>query len=325
MVFKDLYYIIKLSNMRGEPTMNEAVLKLKNVTKTYSGNVAVDHVNMTVRRGDIYGLIGRNGAGKTTLTRLITSLTSIDSGEIELFGETTEKGLQEARKRLGCVIECPALYPNLTAYQNLEYYQRLKGVPSKNAITKTLEIVGLTDTGKKKFKDFSLGMKQRLGIALALLNNPDFIILDEPINGLDPMGIIEMREIIKRLNEEHRITIMISSHILTELSLVATHYGIIDEGKMVKEFTHEELTEQCQRSLAVMVADTAKAASVFETVLQTTNFKIISDKEIRLYDYLDNPSEVNQQLVANGVSVLSMTEVGDNLEDYFMSLVKEGK
>ncbi|WP_291579410.1 ABC transporter ATP-binding protein [Clostridium sp. UBA6640] len=302
--------------------MNEVVLKLKNVTKSYSGKVAVDNVNMTIRRGDIYGLIGRNGAGKTTLTRLITSLTFADSGEIELFGETTESGLQEARKRLGCVIEIPALYPNLTAYQNLEYYQRLKGIPDKNAIIKTLEIVGLSDTGEKKVKNFSLGMKQRLGIALALLNNPDFIILDEPINGLDPMGIIEMREIIKRLNEEYHITIMISSHILTELSLVATHYGIIDEGRMVKEFTHEELTEQCQRSLAIMVDDTAKAASVFETVLHTKNFKVISGKEIRLYDYLDNSSEVNQQLVSSGVSVASITEVGDNLEDYFMSLVK---
>lgn len=305
--------------------MNEVVLKLKNVTKSYGGKLAVDHVNMTIRRGDIYGLIGRNGAGKTTLTRLITSLTHTDSGEIELFGETTESGLQEARKRLGCVIETPALYPNLTAYQNLEYYQRLKGIPDKHAITKTLEIVGLTDTGKKKFCNFSLGMKQRLGIALALLNNPDFIILDEPINGLDPMGIIEMREIIKRLNEEHRITIMISSHILTELSLVATHYGIIDNGRMVKELTHEELNEQCQICLAVIVDDTAKAASVFETVLHTKNFKVISDKEIRLYDYLETPSKVNQQLVSSGISVISMTEVGDSLEDYFMSLVKEGK
>lgn len=305
--------------------MNEVVLKLKNVTKSYGGKLAVDHVNMTIRRGDIYGLIGRNGAGKTTLTRLITSLTHTDSGEIELFGETTESGLQEARKRLGCVIETPALYPNLTAYQNLGYYQRLKGIPDKHAITKTLEIVGLTDTGKKKFCNFSLGMKQRLGIALALLNNPDFIILDEPINGLDPMGIIEMREIIKRLNEEHRITIMISSHILTELSLVATHYGIIDNGRMVKELTHEELNEQCQICLAVIVDDTAKAASVFETVLHTKNFKVISDKEIRLYDYLETPSKVNQQLVSSGISVISMTEVGDSLEDYFMSLVKEGK
>lgn len=305
--------------------MNEVVLKLKNITKSYGDKVAVNNINMTIRKGEIYGLIGRNGAGKTTLIRLITSLTFADSGEIELFGETTKSGLQEARKRLGCVIETPALYPNLTAYQNLEYYQRLKGIPNKQDIIKTLEIVGLTDTRNKKFKNFSLGMKQRLGIALALLNNPDFIILDEPINGLDPMGIIEMREIIKRLNEEYRITIMISSHILTELSLVATQYGVIDEGRMVKEFTHEELNAKCQRCLAFVVNDTVKTASVFETVLKTKNYKVISDKEIRLYDYLENPSKVNQELISNGIAVISSIEVGDKLEDYFRSLVMEGK
>jgi len=303
--------------------MSETVLKLTNVTKTYGNKAAVDHVNMTIKKGDIYGLIGRNGAGKTTLTRLITGLSFADKGEIQIFGETTETGLREARSRLGCIIEMPAFYPNLNARQNLEYYQRVKGIPNKQVVEETLKLVGLMDTGKKKFKNFSLGMKQRLGIALALLNSPDFIILDEPINGLDPAGIIEMREILKYLNQEKQITILISSHILTELSMVATRYGIINEGKLVKEVTHEELKEDCQRSLAIVVDDVPKATSVMETILKTSKFKVISDREIRLYDYLDNPAEVSHQLVKNDVRISSVSEIGDSLEDYFMSLIGE--
>jgi len=304
---------------------NETVLKLSRITKTYGKVVAVDDVNMTIKKGDIYGLIGKNGAGKTTLLRLVSSLAFADSGEIELFNETTEKGLQDARTRMGCVIEMPALYPNLSAVQNLEYYQRVKGIPNKSIINETLKLVGLTNTGKKKFKDFSLGMKQRLGIALALLNNPDFIILDEPTNGLDPAGIVEMREFLKKLNQERQITILVSSHLLTELSLVATRYGIIDQGKLIKELTNDELKEECKQSLVITVDDTSKATSILETVLGVKKFKVVSDSEIRIYDLIDDASEVNHQLVSNGVRVLNMAEVGDSLEDYFMSLIQEGK
>jgi len=299
---------------------DETVLKLSRITKTYGKVAAVDDVNMTIKKGDIYGLIGKNGAGKTTLLRLVASLAFPDSGEIELFGATTETGLQEARTRMGCVIEIPALYPNLTAVQNLEYYQRIKGIPDKSVIREKLELVGLMNTGKKKFKDFSLGMKQRLGIALALLSNPDFIILDEPINGLDPSGIVEMRELLKKLNTERRITILISSHLLSELSLVATRYGIIDQGKLVKELTEEELREECKQSLVITVDDISKATSVLETVLNVKDFKVFNDSEIRIYDYFDDPSEVNYQLVSNGVRVINITEIGDSLEDYFMTL-----
>ena len=301
--------------------MSEAVLEVRNITKSYNGKRVSDNIKMTIKRGDIYGLIGRNGAGKTTLTRMIASLSKPDFGEIALFGETTEKGLLEARKRMGCVIEMPALYPHLTARQNLAYYQKLKGIPEKDAVDKVLEIVGLTDTGKKKFKNFSLGMKQRLGIALALLGNPDFLILDEPTNGLDPMGIVEMREFIKRLNVDFGITILISSHLLGELSLLATRYGILEQGKMVKELTAEELVEACKESLSVVVENTAKAAQVLESYLNRTNFKIISDTEIRLYEGFENPADINYLLVQNGVRVQSIQEHGANLEDYFMELV----
>jgi len=303
---------------------NEAVLKLNRITKIYGKVKAVDDVNMTIKKGDIYGLIGKNGAGKTTLLRMVASLVFADSGEIELFGETTEAGLQEARTRMGSVIEMPALYPNLTAVQNLEYYQRIKGIPNKSIIGEKLELVGLTDTGKKKFKDFSLGMKQRLGIALALLNNPDFIILDEPINGLDPAGIVEMREFLKKLNQEQNITILISSHLLTELSLVATRYGIIDKGRLIKELTDDELKEACKQSLVVTVDDASKAVSVLETIIGIKNFKVVSASEIKIYDATCDSAEINYQLVSNGVRVLNIKEMGDSLEDYFMSLIEEG-
>lgn len=305
--------------------MNEVILKVQNLTKRYADQIAVNQISMTIQKGDIYGLIGLNGAGKTTLTRMITSLVLPDAGTIELFGKKTPKELNAMRTRIGCVIEMPVFYPNLSARQNLEYYRILRGIPEKNTIDETLALVGLGHVDKKKFKKFSLGMKQRLGLGLALLNNPDFIILDEPSNGLDPMGIIEMRETLKRLNQEKGITILISSHILQELSLIATRYGIIHEGKMIKELTNDELKETCQRCLSITVDDTAKAVSVIETVLHTTKYKVLNDKELRLYDYLDNPSEVTFQLNKNGVRISNLNEMGDNLEDYFMTQIGEDK
>jgi len=305
--------------------MNNTVLKINNLSKKYSGNYALDNVSMTIQKGDIYGLIGKNGAGKSTLQRVITALTFADSGEIELFDQTSPSGLQSARKRIAGIIESPVFYPHLNAKQNLEYYLRLNGVPDKKEIAKTLEIVGLGQVAKKKFKDFSLGMKQRLGIALCLLTNPDFLILDEPINGLDPAGIIEMRELIKKLNEEYQMTILISSHILSELYLVANRYGIIDQGKMIVEISKEELDEQCQKALAIRTNDPAKVAGIIENTLQSTNYKVISQNEIRLYDFIEEASEVNHQLVVHGASVLGISEVGDSLENYFMNLVEGGK
>lgn len=300
------------------------VLKTQNLTKRYKGQVAVDNVSLSVESGDIFGLIGQNGAGKTTLMRLIAALTTPDSGELELFCETSQTGLTAARARMGCIIEMPALYPNLTATQNLEYYRIQRGIPDKAAVQKALELVNLTGTGKKTFKNFSLGMKQRLGLALAILNHPDFIMLDEPINGLDPMGIIEMRDLMKRLNEQG-ITILISSHILSELSQVATKYAIIHQGRLVKALTQEQLREECKRALSVTVDDAAKAAVILETTLNIHNYKQISTNELRVYESLDNPSEVTFRLNQGGVRVSSLHEVGDSLEEYFTKTIKEGK
>ncbi|MCL1964889.1 MAG: ABC transporter ATP-binding protein [Firmicutes bacterium] len=297
-----------------------AVLQTKNLTKRYGGKAAVDDVSLTVEKGDIFGLIGQNGAGKTTLMRLVTSLAFPDSGSISLFGETREARLNAARARMGCVVETPALFPGLTAAQNLEYYRIQRGIPDKGAVEKALELVNLTDTGKKKFKNFSLGMKQRLGLALAILNSPDFIILDEPINGLDPLGIIEMRDLMKRLHGQG-ITILISSHILTELSQVATKYAIIHQGRLVKSLTQEQLREACRRALSVTVDDAARAAAILETALNTRQYKQVSGNELRVYAYLDDPAEVTFKLNQGGVRVSSMHEVGDSLEDYFTAII----
>ncbi len=305
--------------------MSDHVLRTQNLSKQYGGFTAVDDLSITVRSGDIYGLIGRNGAGKTTLIRMITSLTMPSGGDIALFGSSDADGLARGRRRIGCIVESPAFYPNLSAKQNLEYYRLQRGIPDKRTVDKVLSVVGLTDAGKKSFKAFSLGMKQRLGLALALLNNPDFIILDEPINGLDPMGIVEMRETLLRLNAESGITMMVSSHILSELSLIANRYGIINGGKLIRELTDDELKEQCRRSLRVVVDDAAKAAIVIEMQLHTRQYKVTSANEIRLYDYLDNAAEVTHQLYTGGIRVSTINEIGDNLEDYFISLVGEGK
>jgi ABC-2 type transport system ATP-binding protein len=299
------------------------VLKTVNLTKRYGEKTAVDSVSLTVEQGDIFGLIGQNGAGKTTLMRIVTSLSRADSGGIELFGKKDMAGLIAGRMRIGSIVEIPALYPNLTAEQNLEFYRIQRGIPDKQAARKSLELVNLTGTGKLKFKNFSLGMKQRLGLALAILSSPDFLILDEPINGLDPMGIIEVRDLIKRFNEQG-ITVLISSHILTELSQVATMYAIIHHGRLIKTITGEQLREECKRSLAVKVDDTAKAAAILETALNIKNYKQINANELRVYEMLDNSSEVTYRLVTGGVRVATIHETGDTLEEYFTKTIGGG-
>jgi len=298
-----------------------AVLKTHNLTKRYEDKVAVDNVSLTVEKGDIFGLIGQNGAGKSTFMRLVTSLSHPDGGQIELFGETEPAKLTAARTRMGAMIETPALFQDFTAVQNLEYYRIQRGIVDKSRIQKVLEIVNLTDTENKKFKNFSLGMKQRLGLAVCMLSHPDFLIFDEPTNGLDPTGIVEMRDLIKRLNNEG-ITILISSHILTELAQVANKYAIIHHGKVVKTLTQDELNEECKRALAITVDDVAKAAFILENALGITNYKQISNNEIRVYEYLDDPTELNFKLNQAEVRVASISEVGDTLEDYYTKIIE---
>ena len=302
--------------------MQEVVLQTTNLTKKYKDFVALDNANITIHKGDIYGLIGRNGAGKTTLMKTITTLTNKTGGTFSLFG--SEEELTESKRRIGCLIESPAFFGSLTAYQNLKYYAIQKGITNDKQIDKVLKAVDLFKEKDKKFKNFSLGMKQRLGIAFAILDNPDFIILDEPINGLDPIGIKEIRDTLKRLNEEEKITILISSHILSELYLIANHFCFIDKGRIIKDVSKEELDLECSKCIVIRTKDVKKATVVLEKELSTTNYKVIDNTEIRLYDYLENTAKVNKTLLNNNIEITSIYESGISLEDYFNSLIKEG-
>lgn len=304
--------------------MKKTVVSTNCLTKRYGDFYALKDVSIDIFEGDIYGLIGRNGAGKTTLMKIITTLTNKTSGEFSLF-DSNDKDLTKVKRRIGSLIENAAFFPNMSAYENLKYYALQRGIVNLEQITEAIKLVGLEDAGKKKFKNFSLGMKQRLGVALAILDNPDFIILDEPINGLDPIGISELRDTFKKLNEEKGITILISSHILSELYQVATRFCIIDKGVVIKELTKEELDFDCSKCIVLKVDNTKKAATVIESKLKTTNYKVIDKKEIRLYDYLGEPDKVNKTLLKNDVDVLNINETGISLEDYFKNIIKEGK
>ena len=279
--------------------MSSVILEAHDLTKEYRHTVALDHIDLKIEKGKIYGFIGQNGAGKTTFLRLVTGLAFPTSGTLSLWGKTVEKELQEQRKRIGCMIETPALFPTMTAYQNMEIQRIQRGIPDKAVIQKTLDMVGLKDTGKKAVRNFSLGMRQRLGIAIALLNTPEFLILDEPINGLDPAGIVEIRNLLKSLNKEYGMTILVSSHILEELYQTASEFILIDKGKIIEEISDRELNE----------------------TLHTDSFKLMPDGIIRLYDYLDDMEKVAAALSDAHILVTGLSVAGDTLEDYFLSKI----
>ena len=304
--------------------MKDIILRTNNLTKKYKDFTALNNVNITINKGDIYGLIGRNGAGKTTLMKVITTLTNKTNGEFYLF-DKDDSDLTETKRRIGCLIENPAFFENLTAYQNLKYYAIQKGIVDYSQIDKVLDLVKLSDSKNKKFKTFSLGMKQRLGIAFAMLDNPDFVILDEPINGLDPIGISELRETLKKLNEESNITMLISSHILSELYLLANRFCFIEKGKIIKELSKEELDVECSRAIVIKTNNVKETCLILEKELNTKNYKVIDKHEVRLYDYLDNSGKVNKELAKNDIDVISIYESGISLEDYFKSIVKEAE
>lgn len=304
--------------------MTDVVLNTINLSKRYKGVNVVDQVNMTVKKGDIYGFIGLNGAGKSTFIRLITGLTLPSQGGLDLFGQSDQNGLINARKRMGMLIEHPAFFPHMTARENLEVIRMQRGIPGKECIQRTLDRVGLSHTGNKKVKSFSLGMKQRLGIAIALLNDPEFLILDEPINGLDPMGVVEIRQLLKQLNEDYGTTILISSHILSEVHQLATHYGIIHHGKLIEQVSAAELEQKSQAHLLIKVNDTGKAVSVLETVLGTTEFEVLPDGMIKLYSHLDDGPFISKTLMDHNLSIEQLTPQWDTLEGYFTRIIKEG-
>lgn len=304
--------------------MKDIILRTNNLTKKYKDFTALNNANITINKGDIYGLIGRNGAGKTTLMKVITTLTNKTNGEFYLF-DKDDSDLTETKRRIGCLIENPAFFENLTAYQNLKYYAIQKGIVDYSQIDKVLDLVKLSDSKNKKFKNFSLGMKQRLGIAFAMLDNPDFVILDEPINGLDPIGISELRETLKKLNEESNITMLISSHILSELYLLANRFCFIEKGKIIKELSKEELDVECSRAIVIKTNNVKETCLILEKELNTKNYKVIDKHEVRLYDYLDNSGKVNKELAKNDIDVISIYESGISLEYYFKSILKEAE
>lgn len=301
--------------------MNNVVLKTHNITKKYGEQLAVNNINMTIRKGDVYGFIGKNGAGKTTLIRLITGLIHKTNGEIELFGGSSESELNAARAMVGSLIETPAFYGNMTARENLEVSRLVRNIAGKSCIDEVLKLVGLEDTGKKKVKNFSLGMRQRLGIANALIGNPRILILDEPINGLDPMGIVEIRELLKKVNREKDVTILISSHILGELSELATCYGIISNGKLIEEISAEALNEKCRQYIELKVDDTARTVTLLEKDLQITNYEVLENKLIKIFDHLDEVGKINSVISRGGIIVEKIGVTGENLEEYFVSRV----
>lgn len=303
--------------------MREVVLKTERLCKSYRNFTALDNVDMTVYRGDIYGLIGRNGAGKTTAMKIITGLTDKSGGEFEIFSKRGSSAERE-KKRIGCLIENPAFFGGLTAYQNLKYYAFQKGITDMRQIDEALALVNLSEVKNKKFRKFSLGMKQRLGIAFAMMDNPDLIILDEPINGLDPIGISELRETFRKLNAERGITFIISSHILSELYVTANRFLIIDKGRVLKEITKKELDLECMRCIAIKTSDTKGAVTVMEKS-GITDYKVIDNSEIRIYQDNMNPEALNKMLIQNNIGVSSVYETGITLEDYFKSLVGEEK
>jgi len=297
------------------------VLRTNALSKKYADTYAVDKVSINIEQGGIYGLIGENGAGKSTLMKMIAGLIEPTEGTIEIFGTATPK---EERYRLGCVIESPALYTELTAKQNMIIFQKAYGLTNYGNIDRILDMMSLLQYKDKTVKKFSLGMKQRLAIGIALLGNPDFLILDEPINGLDPTGIQDMRNFLLELNKEKHITIMISSHILGELSKIATKYGIIKKGKLVDEITAKELAVKCQCCLKIRVSDTTKAATLIENKLQTQNYEVIDNNQLRLFEYVNDPGTVNTLFVNNGITVYECTISKKTLEDYFNEKMRGG-
>lgn len=298
------------------------ILKTNGLTKIYGKKSAVSNLNMTINKGDIYGFIGKNGAGKTTLIKMIVGLAAPTSGEISLF---QSKNLGHGRRNIGTVIEAPAFVPHLNARKNMYIQWQLLGSKNESIIDETLKLVGLDDVGKKKVKNFSLGMKQRLGIAMTLMGEPEFLILDEPVNGLDPEGIIEVRELLLKLNHEKGLTILISSHLLNELSRLATRYGIINDGILIDELSENELEKRCTTSLIIKVNDVEKACDVIKTQLNTEDYKVIDDNTIELLDHLDESGLVNATLSKNDIIINSISTAKSDLEDYFMKVIGGNK
>lgn len=299
--------------------MNDYLLQTVCLTKIYGKQKAVDSLSLNVKKGAIYGLIGRNGAGKTTFMKMISGLAEPTSGEIRLFGDDGTQILTQ-QYRIGALIEAPGIYADMTAFDNMRLKAIAMGVYNRDKINKLLNLVGLSGTGNKKAGKFSLGMRQRLGIAMSMIGAPDILILDEPINGLDPQGIIEIREVIEKLSREYEMTIIISSHILDELSRIATHYAIIDEGKLIQQLSKEELLDKCAECIEI------KSNSIKEICLALEemgygNYEVCNTNTVRVNNCCDKLGEINIELARRGIVVNGISLKQESLQEFFVNII----
>ena len=294
------------------------IIKLDNLTKRYGKAVVVDKFNLEIEQGSVCGLIGPNGAGKTTIMKMMAGLARPNGGKMEFFGQ---KGNRITSTRMSFMIENPMLDINMTARQNMEYIRFLKGVADDKKIVELLKFVGLEDVVDKKVKTFSLGMRQRLGIAMSLLSDPEILILDEPVNGLDPEGMVDVRMMLKKLSKEKEVTILISSHLLSELSELCTEYAIINGGRLVEKITAEELAVKCENHIAIQTDDINRTVALLEEELHIKNYKVYRNEELHLFEYLDDLKTVSQTITGAGQTILKFVCEGASLEDYYLSKV----
>ena len=302
--------------------MSEIIVDVKDLKKQYGRQMALDGVSFQIRKGSIVGLIGPNGAGKTTIMKIMGGLAFQTGGELTMYGASDEKGLNHARTRMSFIIETPYEKEKMTARENLEKQRIQKGIPDKSRVDEVLDIVGLRDTGKKLVKNFSLGMRQRLGLANALMGKPEFMVLDEPINGLDPEGIVEIRELFRKLNREEEITMVISSHILSELSHLCTDYIFINHGQIKGVFTAEELKEACSEYYHIDTDDNEKASAILTGKCGIEKLEVLEDGSLRIFDGLDNIKNISKTLYESGIIPTELSRNEVNLEDYYMKMVQ---
>lgn len=300
--------------------MSDCVIETKELTKVYGDQTAVNAVDLHVKKGRIYGLLGRNGAGKTTIMKMILGLTAITSGKVDVFGKDIKGREKRVYPRIGAIIETPGFYPNLTGAENLEIFAKLRGTAAPNAVKTALEIVGLPYKDKKLFGKYSLGMKQRLGIANAILHDPELLILDEPTNGLDPIGIAEVRKFIKDLSVERGKTVLISSHILSEIQLLADDIGIIDHGVLLEENSMKELKKKNSKYILLQVSDVPKTSLILEQQFRLKDYSVQDEHTLRLYDTSLDMGAINKALVVQDITVISSVLCNDTLEDYFKKI-----
>lgn len=299
----------------------EILIKSQKLTKKYGETTALKEVDITIKKGSIYGLVGNNGAGKTTFLKILTGHIYPTDGTFTMMGADNEQEYRNVRKHTGAIIENPGFYPKLTAKQNLEYYRIQRGIPGKDLTMQMLREVGLEKAANKKYDALSLGMKQRLALALTLMGDPELLILDEPINGLDPSGIIEIRNLLLKLNKEKNVTILISSHILSELQNIATDYGFLNKGELVEQVSANTLKEKCRTYLEIKVTNAPEYAALLETEMLCTNYKVLPGNCIHILEHVDNVSEYSALAVNHGIGLLSFDMKEINLENYYMNLI----